>query len=309
MHPPENENGICPVGLILGGAPKCGTSSLYAWLDQSPHFVGSRPKETHYFLDEGHPLQKGKPNYHHNGLKGYARFWPDAAQGIRFEASTHYLYSQTARRYFSQLPQPPLMVFVLREPAARVYSSFRYSMNNLAAFHKKISFAEYVSILVETPAKLEGLVRREQSRYVLSRDLQYSRYAIFLQDWLRSYPQEKMKVCFFEEAVKDPSEWVTGIHGFFGLEHIFEKEEAQAQNQTEIIKNTTLHRWARSVNRNLKLNGPLKKIAKKLYKNTFTAPAQHSAEDKEALRQLKSHFAKSNQELQIVVNRELPWNT
>ena len=42
--------------VVIAGAPKCGTTSLFAWLADHPDVCGSNVKEARYFLDPGDPL-------------------------------------------------------------------------------------------------------------------------------------------------------------------------------------------------------------------------------------------------------------
>jgi hypothetical protein len=44
--------------LVIAGAPKCGTSSLFYWLADHPQACGSTVKETFYLMDEEHPLRR-----------------------------------------------------------------------------------------------------------------------------------------------------------------------------------------------------------------------------------------------------------
>ncbi|MCP5333794.1 MAG: hypothetical protein H7A13_10650, partial [Pseudomonadales bacterium] len=48
--------------LIIAGAPKCGTTSLFDYLVQHPQVGGSSVKETCYVMDRGYPLFKAQSN-------------------------------------------------------------------------------------------------------------------------------------------------------------------------------------------------------------------------------------------------------
>jgi hypothetical protein len=39
--------------FIIGGAPKCGTTALFEYLNQHPQVFTSTPKEPHFFASEG----------------------------------------------------------------------------------------------------------------------------------------------------------------------------------------------------------------------------------------------------------------
>src|SRR5688572_5812110 len=43
--------GMMLPNVIIAGAPKCGTSSLFRWLTDHPQVGGSTMKETYFFID------------------------------------------------------------------------------------------------------------------------------------------------------------------------------------------------------------------------------------------------------------------
>ena len=61
--------------LIIAGAPKSGTSSLFSNLTAHPEVGGANKKETKYFLDKGYPLFSTDYNYYKKGLVGLAIFF------------------------------------------------------------------------------------------------------------------------------------------------------------------------------------------------------------------------------------------
>src|SRR5437870_3389808 len=114
---------------FIGGAPRCGTSALFHWLRAHPDVCAAQPKEPFYFLDAGHPFLP-RVSYHSHGFAGYVRYfahWSRATPPrVVCEASTHYLYSETALDVLTHADPVPRVLFVLRRPAQRVYSSFQY---------------------------------------------------------------------------------------------------------------------------------------------------------------------------------------
>src|SRR5690606_29284173 len=116
------------------GMPKSGTSSLFYWLDEHPLIQGASPKETFFFMDDSHPLSgRHGLSFGRNGVESYSSFFPDRKEdSLLIEATTHYFYQRTARDYLSSLQKKPLIVMLLREPANRILSSFRFTRDNLA---------------------------------------------------------------------------------------------------------------------------------------------------------------------------------
>jgi hypothetical protein len=76
--------------FFIVGAPKCGTTSLAAWLAEHPRIYMSPVKEPHFFNRDGLPLT--------DTLEEYERLFAGATERHLAvgEASTHYLYSQVA---------------------------------------------------------------------------------------------------------------------------------------------------------------------------------------------------------------------
>ena len=60
--------------LIIGGAPKCGTSSLYFWLAAHPEVFASKTKEPFYYDDKITHFNK-QCNYINHDLKCYSNYF------------------------------------------------------------------------------------------------------------------------------------------------------------------------------------------------------------------------------------------
>ena len=128
--------------VIIGGAPKCGTSSLYFWLSAHPEVFGSPKKETFFFADKVNRFN-AKANVHEHELAEYESFFKGGIdQFIRFEATAHYLYESTARTAFSSWPNPPKLIFLFREPSKQMYS--HYKMERYRTKRVDMSLSEYI---------------------------------------------------------------------------------------------------------------------------------------------------------------------
>jgi hypothetical protein len=103
-------------GLVLLGAPKCGTTTLSAWWDQHPQGFTAPEKEVGFFT-----VEWGR------GLDWYASRFSGAEPGqVTCDASPGYLYDEQALdRMAATLPTARLAV-ILREPVSRVWSHWCY---------------------------------------------------------------------------------------------------------------------------------------------------------------------------------------
>ncbi len=287
--------------LVIAGAPKCGTSSLFNWLAGHPEACGSSVKETFYLMDEGHPLRRPNLNYQQHGLAGYEAYFKDCSPGHRvmFEATTHYLYQQTALRVLSQLKPLPQIVFLLRKPSARVYSSFQYSKNNLANVGRDVSFARFISEVRSTPDSRLLDEYGGESAYVLKRDIAYSRYVDYISQWTERFGRRHITVLLFEDLKRDPRRFMQRLASRLGIDPAFyESYEFAVKNETVSIRNPSLHRKARKLHAVIP-GGRVKKILKGAYLKAQSQGSGNGAtpEDRESLKQLDRDFAPFNQKL------------
>lgn len=96
--------------FFIVGAPKCGTTSLYHWLDTHPEICMSKPKEPHFF----HPTIESSCRSLAEYEQCYAHALPrHAALG---EASTHTVYSGEAIDEILEYQPEARFVVCLRNP-------------------------------------------------------------------------------------------------------------------------------------------------------------------------------------------------
>src|SRR5262245_41423321 len=114
--------------LIIGGASKAGTTSVFDYLAKHPQICPSRAKETRFFLDEDYP-QPSEKRYYRDGPEAYLSFF--AKNGgreadWRLEATPDYLYSPNTPRLIRQTLPNVQFIFILREPCSRLLSWYRF---------------------------------------------------------------------------------------------------------------------------------------------------------------------------------------
>ncbi|MDY7020400.1 MAG: sulfotransferase, partial [Cyanobacteriota bacterium] len=79
--------------FLMLGTPKAGTTAIYNYLKQHPQIYMPPFKEPHFFSFEG----EQKPHWGIQTLEDYQALFQEAtSEQIIGEASTWYLYSQTA---------------------------------------------------------------------------------------------------------------------------------------------------------------------------------------------------------------------
>lgn len=110
--------------MIIGGQ-KCGTSSLFDYLNFHPNIIGSKSKETNYFaFDE----------LYNKGISTYNTFFPkdgNQKNSLLFEASVSYMYFPYIPRRLYKYNSNLKLIILLRNPIDRAYSAW----NMFRLFH------------------------------------------------------------------------------------------------------------------------------------------------------------------------------
>lgn len=287
--------------LVIAGAPKCGTSSVFTWLADHPQVCGAKVKETFYLMDKGHPKLKRDSNVHDHGLEGYKAYFDhcQSCHTIVVEATTHYLYQQTARAVLSRLVPTPHILFMLRKPSDRVYSSFHFTQNNLANLDKRISFSQYVEMVRDGSADaLLAHFSSPASAYVLLNDIKYSQYIDYLSLWLKHFDRQHIHVLLFESMRQNPRVFMFELAGRLGIDaNFYLNYEFTKRNETITIRSQHLHRRARNIAQWLP-KGILKRVLKQVYLHMQTDSRKGIAlEDRVALTELEAYFHPFNQRL------------
>jgi hypothetical protein len=235
--------------VVIAGAPKCGTSSVFNWLADHPEVGSPREKELFYLMDKGHPLLKRDSNYHDHGLEGYKRYFLDHNRNCKviIEATTHYIYQQTALDVLSNLDPCPHIIFMLRKPSQRVYSGFRFTQNNLANLDKRVSFSQFIEAL--RSGRTDSLAKSfssPASALILINIIRYSQYIDYIANWIARFGRERVHVFLFEHLRTNPRSVIQELATRIGIEPSFyDNYDFRSHNKTVSIKNQFLHRQAR----------------------------------------------------------------
>jgi hypothetical protein len=293
--------------LFMIGAPKCGTSSLFDWLASHPDIRGSRVKEPFFLTDPAHPLSR-RPNLAHDGMAAYdTLFAPeDADAPVRMEATTHYLFDPVSREAIAAM-QDARVITVLREPAARVYSSFQYTANNLSRLSAGLTFARFVALIEAGERLIPNWCSHAGSAYVLERDINYSRYAQHLGPWITAIGRNNIKILIMENMIRDPDGTVRQVLNWLGLDPgRMAPLDRAGRNRTEQLRMPALHALARRINARMRPSEPVRRLAKRAYGAIqIRNSAPLTPEDAEALRRLKATYAADNATLSRITGVDL----
>jgi hypothetical protein len=206
--------------LLILGAAKSGTSSLYRYLSQHPQVFMSRFKEPTFFVWEGREYDIRGPGVEEIGkgmvkdIDSYLRLFSDARhQRIRGEASTGYLHTPgVAERIRHHVPEAKLMA-ILRNPIDRAYSAF---------LHARRSGLEPISNFEEA---LDDEPHRVRTGWIgLTTYATVGMYAEQLERYLAIFPCQQIRVYLFEDLVRDPVGLAQDAFRYLGVDDSYEPE-------------------------------------------------------------------------------------
>jgi hypothetical protein len=205
-----------PSALVIG-AQRCGTSSLYKWLEGHPDVVASVRKETAYF---SHRFHQGESWYRAH-FASRARHWVARRRGrtlLGFEATPDYLLHPLApARAAAAVPSARIIV-LLRDPVARTLSGYAHTRRSgleelpleeaIAAEASRVE--PDLAMLRTTPDHPARELRRFS--YVTRGE-----YAEQLARWLAHYDRSQLLVVRSEDLFDRPGEVFDTIVEFLGL--------------------------------------------------------------------------------------------
>ena len=291
--------------LVVAGAPRCGTTSFFAWLTAHPDVCGSRVKETGFFLDANDPDFREHLNYRDHGLTGYERYFDhcrDAPARIVMEATPDYLYQETAPRVLSSLDPTPQILFILRRPSERSYSHFTFLRDSLLILDPKLTFRDYITRLKERDPSITS---KGHARMGITNSL----YIDYLGEWVTRFDASNCLIYLFEDLTENSRAFMRSISRHIGIDSSFyEKYEFPRENPTVYVRSRWLHGWRRRLGAHLPsgLKTLLSEATAKPYAllNVKSTPPR-SADDRAVLLELDREFAPYNERLSKAFDLDL----
>ena len=215
--------------LIIAGAPKCGTSSLFFWLGAHPEVCASKTKET-YFLADKVLRHNHNLNIIEHGLEAYAKFFEHCQnQKYRLEATPVYIYHQRPLEILPTLPEVPQVLFIFRRPGDRLYSHWRF--NRYRMKNTQVSFADYLQ---------KRNIPKGWKRDYLSETY----YFQLLKPWIKALGKEKMQVYQMEQLQANKQAFMQQVAQDLRIDpHFYNQFDFFHRNETVAVKHKKLHRW------------------------------------------------------------------
>ncbi len=222
-------------GLIIVGAQKSATSSLFDYLSQHPQLLPSVQKEVHYF--DGGPAKDiryrdGKPvprqdAYERGPVWYHAQFPRNSRPDLRmaFEATPEYMFKPPAAKRMYDLVPGAKLVAILRNPTERAISQYFMSRKpgktNRGLPREPLPIKEAFEA---EEGRLEAVIREQDYGNPLFSWYSYKlrgRYKEQLDRLLQYYSREQLLVLSTEDLLRDPEGTLRSVFAFVGVDTAF----------------------------------------------------------------------------------------
>ncbi len=195
---------MLPTFTVIG-AMKAGTTSLYHYLNAHPEIVMSKTKEVNFF---------SSAEKYGMGIESYEAEFVGEGKACG-EGSVNYskypLFPHVPERMHKVLPGAKL-IYIVRDPIERLRSQYLH---------------RWYDGLAEASME-HALAKREKNRLVLNEEepcIQFSRYHMQIEQYLRYYPVEQILITTTEELKRDPRKTMQCVFDFVGVDSAFYSED------------------------------------------------------------------------------------
>lgn len=204
--------------LFIAGAPRCGTSSLHAWLQAIPGIFMSRIKEPNYFsravIADDHPMVRPIRDE-----KRYLQLFAGAGDAkVVGEASPTYLRDPEAPNLIDRTVPGAKVLVSLRDPVERLHSHYLMMQNNrrgmgsfMTEFERGLALQHNRNLAVLVPDA--GLYCEQVRRY------------------RQVFGDGRFKVLIFEELMADIPGTLQQVLAFLEIDHDIGDFAEPAQRQ------------------------------------------------------------------------------
>lgn len=300
--------------LLIPGAAKAGTTSLYHYLAAHPQCAMSRTKETYFFTK----------CYSPGNVERYAKNFSDLPQSAKIigEASPTYLsIPEAAKRIRAELGRNLRFVLLLRNPVDRATSAF-WHVQKRAADQRGISeallppFETLDDALLWEQSTIQEAKRRESINVDPYRErhddpcwnFRYLRNSSYLDDLRRFesiFSRGQMLIVLNEELSENPIVTFQRIARFLKIDPtVLPTNLSQHYNASTLVKSGVGPRLTRFMARRLPLSARWREC---LLESTVREKLELSRNERQRLANL---FREHNQALQdeFGVNTEKYWD-
>lgn len=287
--------------LVIGGANKCGTTSLFRYLADHPEICGSSIKEANFFSGP----DGGKASY-----EDYLDIFPGDRRAARWllEGTPSYLDggARIASKIKRLLPDAQL-VFLLREPIDRLLSFYKSKLGLKTAISYGMTLDQFAEQALRiATGEIQASDRTEKD---IGWQVSKADYAPFIKEYLQYFDKDRLTVVFFDEFRSNPKAVAARICRIAGLDSSYlDDYQFAIENRSRFHKSETIRTLGSKINKHLEPLLNRVPAARRLLRNTYN---QMNTTDRPALslsesnlESLKSYYAPRNQALRSLLQTD-----
>lgn len=219
------------------GMEKCGTTSVYEYLNQHAQVFMSPVKETNFlerdWSDVDRATSKRPPEKSIDTLEKYASLFENAGDARAIgEVSPNYLfhYQQSSQRIQRYLPEVKMFA-ILRDPVERAFSDYLMHVRDVIDPDK----------LVSLDAQLE---RKAHSSFTLRKGL----YAEPVAHFYATFGRDRIRIFLYDRLVGDPVGFMGDLYDFIGVDRDFVPDTRVRAQTAEVPKSQAINKLLRTQN-------------------------------------------------------------
>ena len=230
------------IDFFLIGAARCGTTTLYNYLNNCDDIFLPSVKEPNFFSDVDSPKKEDyklpvSGEKHHakiiNDVNVYNMLYADALQTqLKGDTSPSYVWdTNVAKKLFTHNPEAKIIIS-LRHPIDRAYS--HYIMNHYTGVDNENTFEEALKAPINS-------IWGSCNQY-LEMGLYYNQVKAYFD----VFPKEQIKILIYEDWINNLELEIKGLFEFLGLaavDSIFDK--TVESNKIQLVKKKALLNFLR----------------------------------------------------------------
>ncbi len=196
--------------FLIVGVGKCGTSSLYVYLNEHPQILRPVEKEIHFLNHQNHWNQ---------GEDWYRSHFPPIPEGCHFltgEATPWYITTFNAERKVFELFPEVKPIVLLRNPVDRAISHYHM---HVADGRDRRSLEEAMTAEMEILQGLEDPTQVGKTNYWQTQQgyLLLGLYFYFLKKWVQVFSKQQLLILKSEDLYQQPAEIMKQVYDFLEL--------------------------------------------------------------------------------------------
>lgn len=186
----KREEKVASQFLIIGGAPKSATTSLFHYLADHPQICPANRKETYFFARE---FDRKKVCKSDETLESFEAYFTHCAHShrIRVEATPYTLYSENSAQKIANLLPNPTVLFILRDPVERFLSNYHFQTQRGGHPAAQATLEEFIDWQLRNRGNIPNL-------------LELGCYIEYLRPFFDAFERTKVFIMLFEEFKTNP---------------------------------------------------------------------------------------------------------